>query len=473
MKTLLWLLSLTLLTAGVLAEESPSPAGLEFTSGVPALDEAYRKARRTIAGDVKDGAFLAGQNWPQVWTRDSSFSVDMACALLYPEVSKKTLLGLREDVKEIGECWYQDKCGHFDGWPNLTDSIAGATGAWSLYLVTGDRDLLRPVFERTVRTLQRAERDAFFKDVGLFGGCSTFMESNSGYPKQYAMKGPMIARTKALSTNLLYYRGYLVAARLAQLLGEDAAPWQTKAAALKEAVNRKLWLPKKGYYAYFLDADGRLEERMEGCGEAFAILYRVADAGKTRSILQNAPTSPSGFPCLWPQFPEWTHIKEKKDTADYYHNGMIWPFVEGYWAWAASQSKDVAVFGRELDALVRLSQKASTYQEFYFPENGEPGGSPRQLWSASGFLSMIYHGLFGMDFLENGIAFAPVVPARFHKLTLTNVKYRGAVLDIELDGHGTKLATFELDGKAAAPFFDGILTGAHRIKIQMKDGKRA
>ena len=148
----------------------------------------------------------------------------MACALLHPDVSKKTLLGLREDVKDIGECWYQDKCGHFAGWPNLTDAIVGATGAWSLYLVTGDRELLRPIYARTINSLKRAERDAFFQDVGLFGGCSTFMESNSGYPKPYAMKGPMIAKTKALSTNLLYYRGYLVAARLAQLLGEDAAP---------------------------------------------------------------------------------------------------------------------------------------------------------------------------------------------------------------------------------------------------------
>ncbi len=469
MKKLLLLLSPALLAAGVLAEELPLPAGFEFTSGVPALDAAYQKARRTIAGDVKDGDFLAGQDWAQVWTRDTSYSVEMACALLHPDVSKKTLLGLREDVPSIGECWYQDKCGHFAGWPNLTDAIVGATGAWSLYLVTGDQALLRPVYERTIRSLQRAERDAFFQDVGLFGGCSTFMESNSGYPKKYAMQGPMIAKTKALSTNLLYYRGYLIAARLAQLLGEKPAPWQQKAEALKAAINQKLWQPKKGYYAYFLDADGQLDERMEGCGEAFAILYRVADAKQSASILQKTPTSPSGFPCLWPQYPEWLEIKNKKHTANYYHNGMVWPFVQGYWAWAATQAKDITVFGRELEALIKLSQNASTFMEFYFPENGAPGGSPRQLWSASGFLSMIYHGLFGMDFVEHGISFAPVVPAKLEKLTLTNVKYRGMTLALEVTGHGTRLVKFELDGQATGPFLDATLTGAHTIKIQMAE----
>jgi hypothetical protein len=467
MKKVLWLMAPALCLAAAMAQQVSAPAGFEFVSGVPALDAAYQKARLTIAGDVKEGNFLAGLDWAQVWTRDTSYSVDMACALLHPDVSKKTLLGLREDVKDIGECWYQDKCGHFAGWPNLTDAIVGATGAWSLYLVTGDRALLRPVFDRTVLSLKRAERDAFFKDVGLFGGCSTFMESNSGYPKKYAMQGPMIAKTKALSTNLLYYRGYLVAARLAQLLGEDPAPWQIKAEALKAAINEKLWLPKKGYYAYYLDADGQLDERMEGCGEAFAILYRVADAAKAESILKKTPTALLGFPCLWPQYPEWLEIKNKKHTANYYHNGMIWPFVEGYWAWAASQMKDVQVFGRELEALIKLSQNATTFMEFYFPDSGEPGGSPRQLWSASGFLSMIYHGLFGMDFVEKGIAFAPVVPANLNKLTLANVKYRGAVLSLEVTGHGTKLAKFELDGQVTGPFFDATLTGAHTIKIQM------
>ena len=206
------------------SSEPGAKADFAFRSGAPRYDAAYQKARKVIASDVKDGAFLAGANWAQVWTRDTSYSVELACALLHPDVSKKTLLGLREQVEGIGECWYQDKCGHFAGWPNLTDAIVGAAGAWSLYQVTGDKELLRPIYLRTVNSLKRAERDAFNKELGLFGGCSTFMESNSGYPKKYAMKGPLIAKTHALSTNLLYYRGYLVAARLAAMLGEESQP---------------------------------------------------------------------------------------------------------------------------------------------------------------------------------------------------------------------------------------------------------
>src|SRR5664279_4693279 len=146
--SLLGMLAAALTGHGLAAQSEASPSFM-FTSGVPAYDQAYQKARQVIAADVKDGQFLAGQNWAQVWTRDTSYSVELACALLHPDVSKTTLLGLTQSVAGIGECWFQDRCGHFAGWPNLTDAIVGAAGTWSLYEVTGDRELLRPLYERT------------------------------------------------------------------------------------------------------------------------------------------------------------------------------------------------------------------------------------------------------------------------------------------------------------------------------------
>ena len=335
-----------------------------------------------------------------------------------------------------------------------------------MYLVTGDRELLRPVYERTVRSLKRAERDAFNPQLGLFSGCASFMESNSGYPRKYAMKGDMLAKTCALSTCLLYYRGYIVAAQAGKALGEDVRPWREKAAKLKAAINARFWLPDKGYYAYFLDETGALNPRMEGLGEAFAILTGVADAGRARQILRSTPTTPWGLPCLWPQFEEWRDYK--RDFAHYYHNGMIWPFVQGYWAWAASKSRDLPAFSRELDALVKLSEKNGTFMELYRPEDGAPDGSPRQLWSASGFLSMIYHGLFGMDFQENGVRFSPVVPERFEQLTLRNLKYRHSQLRLLVKGHGTGVRSFKVDGKPQGPFFDAAKAGPHEIEILMR-----
>jgi Mannosylglycerate hydrolase MGH1-like glycoside hydrolase domain len=445
---------------------TPEPSFV-LASGSPPCDQAYNKARRVIAADVKDGKFLAGQNWAQVWTRDTSYSTELACALLHPDVAKTTLLGLTQAVDGIGDCWYQDRCGHFAGWPNLTDAIVGAAGLWSLYEVTGDRELLRPLYDRTMRSLQRAERDAFNKELGLFSGCSSFMESDSAYPKAYADNGPKLAKTFALSTCLLYYKGYLVAASAGESLGEDVRPLRQKAARLKDAINRHFWLPEKGYYAYFIDEQGALNPRMEGLGEAFAILTGVASPQRAKQILASTPTTPWGFPCLWPQFDEWKSYKT--DFAHYYHNGMIWPFVEGYWAWAASSAKDAPTFGRELAALIKLSENNDTFMELYHPEDGKPDGSPRQLWSASGYLSMIYHGLFGMNFEPDGIRFEPVVPATYSELVLSDVMYRQARLKITVHGNGTKVREFRLDGqKQGKPFFAGTRAGEHQVEIEMK-----
>jgi hypothetical protein len=461
------LVVLSSLAGGLSAGAADPDTSFAFSSGSPACDQAYAKARRVLAADVKDGKFLAGQNWAQVWTRDTSYSTELACALLHPDVAKTTLLGLTQQVEGIGECWFQDKCGHFAGWPNLTDAIVGAAGTWSLYETTGDRELLRPIYDRTVRSLQRAERDAFNPKLGLFSGCSSFMESDSAYPKAYADNGPKLAKTFALSTCLLYYRGYTVAANAGEALGEDVRPLRQKAVRLKAAINKHFWLPEKGYYGYYLDEIGVLSPRMEGLGEAFAILTGVASPHRAKQILRSTPTTPWGFPCLWPQFDEWKSYRT--DFAHYYHNGMIWPFVEGYWAWAASSAKDAPTFGRELDALVKLSEKNDTFMELYHPEDGAPDGSPRQLWSASGFLSMIYHGLFGMNFEPDGIRFAPVVPDQFSQLSLAGVKYREARLTILVKGKGARIGEFKLDGKSQRkPFFAASNQGDHQIEITLK-----
>jgi glycogen debranching enzyme len=196
-------------------------------------------------------------------------------------------------------------------------------------------------------------------------------------------------------------------------------------------------------------------------------LTGVADADRARQILERTPTTPWGFPCLWPQYDEWRSYKT--DFAHYYHNGMIWPFVEGYWAWAASESKDAKVFGRELDALVKLSEKNDTFMELYRPEDGRSDGSPRQLWSASGFLSMVYHGLFGIHFESGGLRFAPVVPERFDRLSLANFNYRDATLQIVVKGHGTTIDKFVLDGQEQkSPWFAASNRGEHKIEIVMK-----
>ena len=448
-----------------------TPDMFVFESNLPEYNEAYRKARQVVANDSQHGKFIAGKGWPQVWTRDSSFSMDLALSLLETSLCEATLLGLKQEVPGIGECWEQDFCGHFGGWPNLTDSIVGALGAWSLYEVTGNMTTLPVFFERTVNTLKRAERDAYQPDTGLFGGCSSFMESNSAYPAKYVNNGPLVAKTAALSTNALYYQGYIIAGLMADRFGQDGAPFRAKAEKLKEAINKWFWQEDQGYYGYFLDENQKLFPAMEGLGEALCIRFGIANPDRARRVLASTPTTPNGIPCLWPQLPDYMDYSARPSYR--YHNGMIWPFVQGYWARAAIHLGDRKSFDQELGSLLNLSQKTETFKEFYFPEDGRPDGSSDQLWSASGFLGMVLHGLLGMNFEEDGIRFAPLISDRFSRISMKEIPYRRSILAITVLGHGTEIASFKLDGTPMEkPFFDAALAGPHEIEILMRDGNR-
>ena len=81
---------------------------------------------------------------------------------------------------------------------------------------------------------------------------------------------------------------------------------------------------------------------------------------------------------------------------------------------------------------------------------------------------MIYHGLFGMDFTEQGLRFAPVVPEGFDQLSLDNVQYRQARLHIQIRGHGIRVREFMLDGKATKFLVPVSLAGPHEIEIVMR-----
>ena len=76
----------------------------------------------------------------------------------------------------------------------------------------------------------------------MFLGCSSFLESNSGYPEKYENDGELVGKTKALSTNMLYYAGYNLAAKMGRELGvtnEQIHYLEEKALSLKSAIQRR------------------------------------------------------------------------------------------------------------------------------------------------------------------------------------------------------------------------------------------
>jgi hypothetical protein len=448
----------------------------EFSSGVKAYDVAYQLAMAEMVKNIENGTFVAGNGWDQLWTRDTSFAVELAAGLVFPHVSMESLKKSIE-IDNGQQVWLQDKCGHFGGWPNLSDAIVGVRGSWELYLITGDEEFLSWAYRITRNSLSRAERDAYDASTGLFLGCSSFMESDSGYPPKYSMNGTLVGMTKALSTNMLHYEGYKLGAKMAMVLGEqdqEIQALQQKADRLREKIRSRLWSHTHGYYSYFEDENDHLLPQMEGLGESLVLLGTddfEHDADRIKSIFASTHRTKRGIPSLWPRF---VYPKDSKCESQwiecYYHNGRIWPFVQGYWGLAAARHHYVDVFASEFQSLVWLSQRRNTFAEFYDIDGTFPKERRRQLWSDTGFLNLVYHGLFGLKFVPNGLEFHPVKPSFLFSdtISLRGVHYKNMTLDIHVSGSGSSLTSVKVnEHELHSAFVPAALKGNHSIFITM------
>ncbi|UOQ66529.1 alpha-L-rhamnosidase-related protein [Hymenobacter volaticus] len=434
----------------------------QYTSDYTLLDALYNLALEEAKLAVEpDGTFRTGQEWAGVWTRDISYSIILAQAALQPEVAKTSLL---RKVTRHGRI-VQDT-GTGGAYPCSTDRVIWATAAWEIYLTTGDEDWLKQVYPIIRRSVEDDQLNAYNPATGLVRGESSFLDwREQTYPSW--MQPADIYQSECLGTNAAHYQANAVLALMAARLGDAEAATQHQAQAenIKAAINQHLWLPDKGYYGQY--RYGRtypiLSPRAEALGEALTVLFGIADAERSRSVVARTPVMDYGVPCIYPQIP----------GIPPYHNNGVWPFVESYWGLAAAKASNETAFMESIAALARPAALFLTNKENFVASNGDFAGtqvnSSVMLWSISGALGLVYKGLFGMEFQADGLAFRPFVPQALQGTRrLTGFRYRQATLDIELQGFGNVVRTSTLDGQplleATVP---ASLTGRHTLYIEL------
>ena len=433
----------------------------QYSSPDPLPDALYNLALEEGAGAVEaDGTFRTGKDWAGVWTRDISYSIILAQAILQPEVAKTSLLRKVKNGRII-----QDT-GTGGAYPCSTDRQVWAAAAWEIYKVTGEESWLKQVYPIIKKSIEEDEQNAYDSATGLVRGESSFLDwREQTYPKW--MQPVDIYQSENLGTNAVHYRANMVLAQMAVKLDEPevAAHHRLLAEKIRTGINRYLWLPDANTYGQY--RYGRvhpiLSPRAEALGAALSVLFGVADAGRATTILAHTPVMDYGIPCIYPQIP----------GIPPYHNNAVWPFVQSYWGLAAAQTGNETAFLASLAAVYRPAALFLTNKENFVASNGDFAGtqvnSSNMLWSLSGSLGLVYKGLFGMQFEPDRLVFQPFVPQTMQGTRrLTNFKYRNAVLDIKLIGFGRTIKTITLDGQplpdAAVP---ATLSGPHELHITL------
>lgn len=446
----------------------------------PIVDATFRLALEDIARlrrqETHDGATVrrldAGESWSQAWTRDTSFSIDLGLAFVLPEETRASLDASVERREGAPVRALQDKTAHFKGFPNLSDAIVWSVGAAEWRKIHGGD--VSGDYAVVVGTLARGEAAVRDPKDGLFRGVASFMESHSAYPARFAHPGgaanARIGETKALSTNVLYARGYADAAWMASALGREgeAREWRAKGDALGLAIERAFRTSARSY-GYFVDENGALEPRFEALGTFLAARHGLArDPG---AVLDASPVAPHGTPCLWPPYDVW--VKNEwvtRSTADYYHNAMVWPFVEAYAGWLAAREGRPVRLERSLGFLTELALRDLTHHELHHWRSGRPGGSRAQLWSAAGYIGLFLRGVLGLEPTATELRIAPHVPALLGgRVELRGIRYRGAMVDVIVRGTGREVVGVTVDGVARArAAIPANATGPHTVVVDVK-----
>ncbi|AYA38918.1 glycogen debranching protein [Hymenobacter oligotrophus] len=436
----------------------------QYQSDYPLFDAVYNlsieEAKRAVE---PDGTFRTGQEWAGVWTRDISYSIILSQALLQPEVAKTSLM---RKVTPDGRI-IQDT-GTGGAYPCSTDRMIWAVAAWEIYLTTGDEAWLRKVYPIIKKSIEDDVPNAYDAQTGLVRGESSFLDwREQTYPKW--MQPADIYESENLGTNAVHAQANTVLSHMAQLLKEDgdAVRFSKLAERIRGGINEHLWQAEKGYYGQYLY--GRtyktLSPRAEALGAALSVLFDVAPTERQATAVQRTPVMAYGIPCIYPQIA----------GIPPYHNNAVWPFVQSYWGLAAAKAGNETAFMESIAAVTRPAALFVTNKENFVASNGDFAGtqvnSSVMLWSLSGNLGLVYKGLFGMNFQADKLVFRPFVPQALQGTRrLTDFKYRQAVLNVEMTGHGRTIRSITMDGQplpeATVP---GTLTGTHNIRIELSN----
>ncbi len=435
----------------------------QYKSDHALVNALYNMSLEEMQKDIRpDTAFMAGAKWDGVWTRDISYSMILSLAVLRPDICRISLM------KKVKNGMIIQDTGTGGSYPVSTDRMIWTIAAWEVYEVTGDKHWLQQAYVIIRNSAAADEQNIYDPRTGLVHGESSFMDwREQSYPQW--MQPADIYGSECLGTSAVHYETNRILSKMAELLGDRAssARYTRIAAGIKQAINKYLWIPDKGYYGQYLY--GRnfmiLSPKSESLGEALCVLFDIASPEQQKEIITKTPVLDFGIPCFYPQIP----------GVPPYHNDAIWPFVDAYWALAAAKAGNEKALMTGMNSIYRAAALFLTNKENLVAGNGDYTGtqinSNRQLWSVAGNLAMVYKVIFGMHFQADRLRFTPFVPYTYRgKHSLTNLKYRKSILDIELTGHGNQIRSFSLDGNNLTdPVIPGSLTGRHTVKIVMAD----
>ncbi|WP_298734200.1 hypothetical protein [uncultured Chitinophaga sp.] len=472
MRNILSVLCLLINFAGPLAVHAQ-----KISADNAALVDAFNLAVNTVDINVRRGVLAAGGDYGGEWTRDIAINSWNCASLLRPQVAANSLWSVTVKKDTVGHQYW--------------DKIIWAIAALHHYKVTGDKVFLEAAYRCAANTMKALEQSAYDSSYGLFTGPSVFNDGIAGYPEtvydslngsSFVLDHERSKTIKCLSTNAVYFGAYQALAAMSRLLKDgQQQSYEQQATALEAQILQHLYNAKERQFYYLVDSQGNVDRSQEALGISFAVLFGIIDPQESAEVIKAANTSAHGIPSITPAFARYNAKKPGR------HNVVVWPMVNGFFADAAIHTNNHDIFTRELNNLVHLALDEDkgnyNFREIYNADSGIPDGGwqrrrtekdihwtsfKNQTWSATAYLRMVFNGLLGFTFSEDALYIKPFLPDNVHKLSITAIPYRKAILNVAIRGNGSRVASFTINGVQQKELkISGTATGVQNIVVTM------
>lgn len=171
-------------------------------------------------------------------------------------------------------------------------------------------------------------------------------------------------------------------------------------------VHEGLVVKHKPYYALW-SYKIHSSERFDLLGNSLAILSGIASQSRANEMVSwiedecaemnnlgklAVDLPPNFFPYIKPEDPDWLPRYLQFNNPGEYHNGGIWPFVEGFYIAALVAAKRYALAAVKLVVLTQNVRKSVDpklhfgFNEWIKAQDGKPMGQDWQTWSAALYL---------------------------------------------------------------------------------------
>jgi hypothetical protein len=349
---------------------------------------------------------------------------------------------------------------------------------------TGDQDFAREMWPFLTRHLAWEKR--LFDRGGLYEAYCCIWSSDA-----LTYNGGGAAHSTAYN----YFHNAAVA-RIARLLGEDPAPYQTEAKRIHDTMQRELWLPERGWYAEYKELHGL--KRVHPAAALWTVYHtidsRVPDRFQTYQTLRYVDAHFARIPVRGPGVPagdwfvlpstnwvpyEWSlnnvYLGETAHTALAYWQGGRADIAWRLWKGALL---DAMFMGLNPGNLPNLSQYDVYRRETYRDFGDSTGVTSRSL----------IEGLFGImpDALAGELTIRPGFPSEWEHASIRtpDLSYaykrtdnretfiieprfpKPLVLRLNIAARAGKIISIEASGKPATWKNDDAAIGAPRLFVE-------